>query len=99
MNARNWAKVKGESDAAVWLAETPREQWPNAIRPGQPGADEGLLNALGIKATARLFGVRGTDPKSGAFARCCLAYSAAWRETVKEAIVDAGSADLTDPRD
>ncbi len=101
MGTKRTAAQIGKRDARVFLAETDAEKWADAIRAGTEEADAGLINGLGYEKTGTLFGVRALWHNNPTRALCaaCAEYNRAWRETVKRAIMDAGSADLTDPRD
>lgn len=77
------ATAHGKNDAADWMSETPHWQWPAAIAPGTLGADEGLINALGYTAVAKLFGVAECSPE---FTDACKHYNDAWDEAVRAAL-------------
>lgn len=84
---------EGRSDAERWISETPESEWADAIKPGTLGADEGLINALGVTEAARSLGVERayddgalTEAAQAAFG----AYSAAWRARVEEEIAARG---------
>lgn len=51
------ATKHGTDDARTFAEENPGEV-EAALQPGQLGADEALVNALGVTATAKIFGVR-----------------------------------------
>lgn len=68
------ATQQGIDDARTFAAERP-EDVSHALAPGYFSADEALINALGRKATAKLFGV---DADSDAFQQACAAYNRAF---------------------
>jgi hypothetical protein len=69
------AQQHGVVDARTFANENTAEELLAAIEPGQLGADESLISAMGLAATSRFFGVEaGTD----AFSTACDEYNAAW---------------------
>jgi hypothetical protein len=77
------ANAQGENDAQDWLSETPSDQWAAAVAPSALGADEALINAIGAKAVAAMFGLAEDSDDFGA---ACSCYSSAWRDAVVAAI-------------
>ena len=77
------AAAQGTEDAQTWLTESTREEQLQSLQPGQEGADEALINALGTEKTAALFGVAHG---SAAWATACDEYNAAFRATVAKAV-------------
>lgn len=69
------ASRHGIEDAQTFANESTQEELLAAIEPGQYGADEGLLSALGTEMVARLFGV---DAGTEAFTAACREYNLAW---------------------
>lgn len=83
------AAQEGQSDANTWMNENPRSDWEGAIRPGTLGADEALINALGVNEAAKFLGVARphvngelTKKAYEAFR----AYARAWTATVEHAL-------------
>ena len=83
--ANEQAVLHGIKDAQVWMNENDRAEWSASVRPGQLGADEALINALGSEEVAALFGVvTGSD----AFSEACRDYSRAWADTVRAELAE-----------
>jgi len=76
----------GRDDAETWLGDEPRDNWAAAIRPGTLGADEGLINAIGMDEVGKLFGM--TMYLDGVLRpeayEALGAYSWAWEQRVRE---------------
>ena len=70
---------QGIDDARTFANEFP-SQVSGALAPGQPDADEILLSALGIEATAKLLGV---EPGADDFAKACKEYSEAFKTELR----------------
>lgn len=84
--ANEKAIANGVEDAQTWMSENAnRDDWREAVAPGQLGADEALTNAMGSAFVAKLFGV---ENESDAYSDACADYSKAWRETVLEALAE-----------
>jgi hypothetical protein len=73
------ATQHGISDARTFAEEHP-EDVAGALEPGQLGADESLISAMGVAATAKLFGV---EADSDAFTAACGEYSAAFESELR----------------
>lgn len=70
------AKKHGINDARIFVADVGMDAAVDALAPGQFGADEALINALGIDATALMFGLsRGGTIR---FSEACADYNAAF---------------------
>lgn len=83
------ATREGQSDALTWMNENPQSEWERAIRPGTLGADEELINALGVTEAAKFLGVQRpyvdgelTQKAYAAFR----AYARAWAATIERAL-------------
>lgn len=75
----------GIDDARTFAEEHAPEELVAAVEPGQLGADESLISAMGVAATAKLFGVEaGSDD----FTVACRAYNAAWLAEAKQLVED-----------
>lgn len=77
------AKKAGEVDAKEWLTTASPEEIEQCLKPGQLGADESLISAVGHEKTAEIFGV-ATD--SEAFSAACAEYNKAWLSVVRGSI-------------
>lgn len=73
------ATAAGISDAQAFLLENDERAMVRCLQPGQLGADETLINALGTEGAAKLFGVRHG---SADWSQACDEYNAAFRAVV-----------------
>src|SRR3982751_6335963 len=83
------ATQEGRSDAVTWMTENPRSAWPDAIRPGTSGADEALINAMGVNEAARFLGVQRPYVKDELTKKAYAAfraYARAWATTIEGAL-------------
>lgn len=77
--ANKLAVKHGRIDARTFAQENP-DEIDSAIKPGQLGADEALINALGVDKTAALFGL--TRGGTRAFSLACADYNRAFDATL-----------------
>jgi hypothetical protein len=68
------ATQHGINDARTF-ADEHSEDVAGALEPGQLGADESLISAMGVAATAKFFGV---EAGTVAFSAACLQYNMAF---------------------
>lgn len=83
------ATQRGQADANTWMAENPHGAWARAIRPGTLGADEALINAMGVEEAAVFLGVPrphvdGELTKSAY--KAFRDYARAWTATIEQAL-------------
>lgn len=76
------AQKAGFADGTTFGEENPREDLERTLAPGQLGADEALINALGVEETAKLFGTRTASD----FAIACDEYNRAFEIAVARAL-------------
>lgn len=79
----------GQSDATTWMNENPRSSWAATIRAGTLGADEALINALGVNEAAQLLGVQRPYVNGELTKKAYEAfrtYARAWAATVERAL-------------
>jgi hypothetical protein len=67
--------VAGTKDGGEWAREQDAATLRASLKPGQLGADEGLINAMGAEHVARRFGVPEGTP---AFSKACQTYNRAF---------------------
>lgn len=85
MKTKAWRQ--GARDGAEWAREQSLQELKSAPQPGQLGADEGLINGLGLEATAKLLGVKAGGR---AWSRALAEYSRAWESEVAREVASYG---------
>lgn len=74
MNAK--AKAMGAEHALEFIRENDRATIERCLVPGQEDPDHALINGLGLRITARLFGIEDVDSED--FAEACRQYNKAF---------------------
>lgn len=100
MTTKNTKAYKaGYSDGQEWVSDrqievgtSEEDTWERAVRaalaPGQLGADEGLINAVGHDEAAKLFGVRvyRDGRTTDAFRAACSDYNRGFDAALRKAV-------------
>ena len=88
------AKIQAmaKKDAADFINGASMADLKASLQPGQLGADESLINALGITDTAELFGVEPVGPE---FTEACSVYARAFEVEVAASVWEIRSVEVT----